>query len=309
MNKSKPSLICVVGPTAVGKTAMAIRLAGAFQTEVVSADSRQFYRELEIGTAKPTEEELNTVPHHFINTLSIYDAYDAGLFEQEVLSLLSELFQKYNTVVLVGGSGLFVDAVAYGMDEFPDVPDEIRQVLNKEFNEKGLEPLQDELKEKDPVYYDQVDLKNPQRVIRALEVIRSSDKPFSAFRKAIKKERPFNVIKIGLEMERQALNERIDLRMDQMIDQGLFNEAEEFLESRALNALQTVGYKEIFGYLLGNYDKPKAVELLKRNSRRYAKRQLTWFKRDGTTMWFGPDDFDEVLSYLNEKLKLPEPKD
>ena len=309
MNKSKPSLICVVGPTAVGKTAMAIRLAGAFQTEVVSADSRQFYRELEIGTAKPTEEELNTVPHHFINTLSIYDAYDAGLFEQEVLSLLSELFQKYNTVVLVGGSGLFVDAVAYGMDEFPDVPDEIRQVLNKEFNEKGLEPLQDELKEKDPVYYDQVDLKNPQRVIRALEVIRSSDKPFSAFRKAIKKERPFNVIKIGLEMERQALNERIDLRMDQMIDQGLFNEAEEFLESRALNALQTVGYKEVFGYLLGNYDKPKAVELLKRNSRRYAKRQLTWFKRDGTTMWFGPDDFDKVLSYLNEKLKLPEPKD
>lgn len=309
MNKSKPSLICVVGPTAVGKTAMAIRLARAFQTEVVSADSRQFYRELEIGTAKPTEEELNTVPHHFINTLSIYDAYDAGLFEQEVLSLLSELFQKYNTVVLVGGSGLFVDAVAYGMDEFPDVPDEIRQVLNKEFNEKGLEPLQDELKEKDPVYYDQVDLKNPQRVIRALEVIRSSDKPFSAFRKAIKKERPFNVIKIGLEMERQALNERIDLRMDQMIDQGLFNEAEEFLESRALNALQTVGYKEVFGYLLGNYDKPKAVELLKRNSRRYAKRQLTWFKRDGTTMWFGPDDFDKVLSYLNEKLKLPEPKD
>lgn len=306
---SKPNLVCVVGPTAVGKTSLAIQLARKLQTEIVSADSRQFYRELTIGTAKPSEEELLAVPHHFINNLSIHDAYDVGRFEVEALQTLQSLFQKHKVVVLVGGSGLFIDALCYGMDEFPEIDQGVRETLNEELKENGLSTLQEELKELDSAYYEQVDVKNPQRIIRALEVIRTTGKPFSDFRKGKKKERPFNVIKIGLEMERQKLYNRIDLRMDQMIDQGLFREAQDQLANRELNALQTVGYKEIFGYLLGTYDKEEAIRLLKRNSRRYAKRQLTWFKRDMNTKWFEPGRFNEVYDYLCSELKLPESKD
>lgn len=297
---SKPKLICVVGPTAVGKTAVAIQLAKEFNAEVISADSRQFYRELEIGTAKPSIQELGEVNHHFVNTLSIHDNYSVGQFEKEVLGKLNLLFSGSETVLLVGGSGMFVDAVCYGLDEFPGVAEHIRNDLRVELVEKGLEILQDELKDKDPEYFKIVDLNNPQRVIRALEVIRSSGQPFSNFRKRTNKERPFQVVKVGLEMERKQIYERIDSRMDQMISNGLFEEAKQFESWSHLNALQTVGYKEIFGHLSGSYDKEEAIRLLKRNSRRYAKRQLTWFKRDKSAHWFKPSDLQGILAYINK---------
>lgn len=297
---SKPKLICVVGPTAVGKTTVAIQLAKSFESEIISADSRQFYRELEIGTAKPSAEELCEAPHHFVNSLSIYDTYSVGQYEKEVLTTLNQVFNSHDTAIMVGGSGLFVDAVCYGLDEFPSVGEGIRNDLRKELIEKGLESLKEELKEKDIQYYQIVDLQNPQRVVRALEVIRSTGEPFTNFRKRTIKERPFEVIKVGLEMEREKVYKRIDLRMDQMISNGLFEEAKQFESSSHLNALQTVGYKEIFGYLSGCYNKEEAVRLLKRNSRRYAKRQLTWFKRDKSTRWFNPTHLDEMKTYIKE---------
>lgn len=300
---SKPNLICVVGPTAVGKTAVAIQLSKKLNADIVSADSRQFYKELEIGTAKPSIEELNEAPHHFINTHSIHDSYSVGQFEKEALAKLGQLFSISENVILVGGSGLFVDAVCDGLDEFPEVDEAVRGTLRATLAENGLASLQEELKQKDPAYYETVDLNNPQRIVRALEVINSTGKPFSMFRKRVKKERPFSIVKVGLEMDRARIYERIDLRMDQMISAGLFEEAKTFEQWKDLNALQTVGYKEIFGYLSGAYDKEEAIRLLKRNSRRYAKRQLTWFKRDQTTEWFDPRDLEGILTYLRASSK------
>ncbi len=305
---SKKHLICVVGPTAVGKTALSIKLAKALGTEILSADSRQFYRELEVGTAKPSAEELGEVQHHFINNLSIQDPYDVGQYEREALGRLEFIFEKTDVVVLVGGSGLFVNAVVNGMDDLPDVKAGVRDQLKSELKNKGLAVLNEELKSTDPDYYEIVDLKNPQRIIRALEVIRSTGQPFSHFRKRQPTARPFEVICIGLELNREDLYNRIDKRMDQMIDAGLFEEAERFYQYKSLNALQTVGYSEVFGYLDAKYDKDEAIRLLKRNSRRYAKRQLTWFKKDEQTDWFSPYDFNEVLSFLNGRLELPETK-
>lgn len=304
----KKYLICVVGPTAVGKTALGIELAQSFGTEILSADSRQFYKELQIGTAKPTLSELNGAPHHFINSLSIHDAYDVGKYEKEAMAKLELLFEEKDVVILVGGSGLFVNAVCTGLDELPDVKPNVREQLNAELKDKGLDQLNEELKSTDPEYYQIVDLKNPQRVIRALEVIRSTGKKFSDFRKREPAARPFNVLSVGLELEREELYKRIDLRMDQMIEAGLFEEAQTLYDYKYLNPLQTVGYSEIFGYLAGDYDKEEAIRLLKRNSRRYAKRQLTWFKRNPHTVWFDPNNSEQVLKYLKEKLKLPETK-
>ncbi|OEJ99968.1 tRNA (adenosine(37)-N6)-dimethylallyltransferase MiaA [Roseivirga misakiensis] len=301
---TKPKLICVVGPTAVGKTGVAIQIANALNTEIISADSRQFYRELEIGTAKPTADELKQAKHHFVNNLSIHDDYNVGRFEKEVIAKLKLLFKKHQTVILVGGSGLFVDAVCNGLDAFPKIDEAVRPKLIQEFEDNGLSNLQDELKATDLDYYKIVDLKNPQRVIRALEVIRGTGKTFTEFRKQKPKERDFDVIKIGLAMEREELYSRIDDRMDQMIENGLFQEAQEFQSYSHLNALQTVGYSEIFGYLSGTYDKNEAVRLLKRNSRRYAKRQLTWFKRDQQTVWFNPNQIDQILNFLTGELKI-----
>lgn len=296
-------LICVVGPTAVGKTAMAIDVANHFHAEIISADSRQFYQELEIGTAKPNKEELSQAKHHFIDSLSITDEYDVGRFEKEAIEKIADLHNSNRVVVMAGGSGLFVNAVCQGLDEFPPVKEGMRDELNQSLQREGLEGLVDELREKDPVYAEIVDLKNPQRVIRALEVIRSTGKPFSSFRKKSVKERPFQSIKIGLSLDRNLLYERIDQRMDQMIGSGLFEEAECFLEYKDLNALQTVGYQEIFPYLEGEYDKEEAIRLLKRNSRRYAKRQLTWFKKDESVHWFQPNQKKEILSFLDSELK------
>ena len=303
------TLICIVGPTAVGKTSVAIKLAGWLGCEIISADSRQFYKEMELGTAKPTLDELRTVPHHFINNLSIEENYDVGLFEKQVLEKLNDIFKTYNTALMVGGSGMFVDTVCYGLDQFPNVPEQVRLGLNQELQEKGIEALQKELKETDPEYFEIVDVQNPQRITRALEVIRFTGKKFSSFRKGERAKRPFSIIKIGLEMERSVLYERIDNRMDLMIDTGLFEEAESLIDYRNHNALQTVGYKEIFPFLDGDYNKEEAIRLLKRNSRRYAKRQLTWFKRDSEIQWFSPDQEDQIKTFIRNQLEFFVTKD
>ncbi len=296
-------LISVVGPTAIGKTKFAIELAKKYNTEIISADSRQFYREMEIGTAKPDQEELAAAPHHFINSHSIEEYYNVGQFEQDVLELLEKLYQKHDVVIMVGGSGLFFKAVWEGFDEMPEVDLGLRNDLNKEFAENGLQPLLKELQENDPKYYQQVDKHNHQRVIRALEVIRTTGKPFSEFRKGHQsKERSFENIKIGLEMDRDQLFDRINLRMDLMIDQGLFEEAESLKAYKDHNAMQTVGYSEIFGFMDGAYDREEAIRLLKRNSRRYAKRQMTWFKKDEEIIWMQPNDLEKAIQLILKSL-------
>ncbi|WP_258104031.1 tRNA (adenosine(37)-N6)-dimethylallyltransferase MiaA [Marinoscillum sp. MHG1-6] len=302
MNDKNGLLVSVVGPTAVGKTSFGISLAQHFGTEVVSVDSRQFYREMEIGTAKPSKEERSLVPHHFVDNLSIHDSYTVGMFETEVIQLLDELFLKHDVVIAAGGSGLFFKAIWEGFDEMPMVKEGLRDELNQAFKSNGLTPLTEELKLKDPKYYEEVDLKNHQRVIRALEVIRTTGKPFSSFRVKKVKERPFRNLKLGISMDRDILNERIDLRMDEMISQGLFEEAEKLHVDRNLTALQTVGYTEIFDYLEGKYDKEEAIRLLKRNSRRYAKRQMTWFNACEDVIWLHPEDINQAIDNINVEL-------
>ncbi len=293
MNSKK--LIVIAGPTAVGKTEIALRLAEYFRTEIISADSRQIYKELEIGTAKPTLEELSRVPHHFINTHSVGQSYDAGAYGRDALALIHSLFIKYNTLVLCGGSGLYIKAVLEGFDEMPEIPPGIRDQIITEYKLKGLEWLQQETKEIDPDYFEQVDIKNPHRLIRTLELFKASGQKMSQLRVKEKRTHHFEVVKIGLELEREQLYTRIDTRMDVMIEKGLFSEAEHFFPNRNLNALQTVGYREIFDYFEGKYDKEEAIRLLKRNTRRYAKRQLTWFKRDPKIHWFRPEQLDEMV--------------
>lgn len=295
-------LILVLGPTAVGKTDLCLNLAKFFNSEIISCDSRQFYREMNLGTAKPSPKELDSVPHHFINSLSILEDYDVRKFEKDALKLLDQLFAKHETVIMTGGSGLFADAVVDGMDEMPEIDPQIREEIIKEFEEKGLPFLQAEIARLDPVYFEQVDKQNPQRLMRALEVCRGTGKPFSSFRVKAKQTRNFKTIKVGLELDRAELYERIDRRMDQMIVAGLFDEADALFGKRHLNALQTVGYSEIFGFLEEKYDKEEAIRLMKRNSRRYAKRQLTWFMRDGSITWFRPSQEKEILKFLKNQI-------
>lgn len=295
-------LLLVVGPTAVGKSDLCLNLAKNFKTEIVSCDSRQFYREMNLGTAKPNSGELKQVQHHFINSLSINEAYDVRKFEHQSMELLEVLFVEHQFVIMTGGSGLFADAVVNGLDEMPEVAAEIRQEIIEEYGEKGLEFLQAEVATNDPEYFEKVDQKNPQRLMRALEIWRGTGKKFSSFRIKSIKERPFKVIKIGLERDRDELYSRIDLRMDQMIAAGLFDEADALFGKRNLNALQTVGYSEIFGFLEGKYDKDEAIRLLKRNSRRYAKRQMTWFKKDESISWFSPEDQEGILAFIQDQI-------
>jgi len=303
MNLKKNILVSVVGPTAVGKTALAIEIAKYFNTEIVSADSRQFYREMNIGTAKPDKEELAQVKHHFIDSHSIKSHYSVGMYEKEVLVLLDELFQRHDVVVLVGGSGLFFKAIWDGFDEMPAVDLDLRASLNRWFEEEGLEPMLKELKEKDPEYFGLVDQQNHQRVIRALEVIRSSGETFTSFRKGkTVSNRNFVNLKFGLNMDREILFDRINKRMDLMIDAGLFEEAEALFPYKDHNALQTVGYTEIFNYLDGKYDREEAVRLLKRNSRRYAKRQLTWFRKDEEIKWYQPNESERIIRLIEDSL-------
>jgi tRNA dimethylallyltransferase len=292
-----PKLLVIVGPTAAGKTGLAIRLAQEFRTEIVSADSRQIFRELEIGTAKPTAEELANVPHHFINVRSIHDGYDAGKFGREALPVLHGLFETHDYVILCGGSGLYVDSVCRGFDEMPGVPDGVRDKIMTEYKEKGLTWLQQQVEMNDPDYFSTVDRQNPQRLVRALELNYATGRPVGEFRKMKKPDHPFTIQKMGLELDREELYARIDKRMDRMIGSGLFEEATRLYPFKNLNALQTVGYQEIFGYLDGLYDREEAIRLLKRNSRNYAKRQLTWFKKDREITWFRPDQWEKILSF------------
>lgn len=298
MDFTGKKLIVIVGPTAAGKTALAIQVAKHVHAEIISADSRQIYRELTIGTAKPNEAELREVPHHFIDSHSIADDYDAARFGEEALLKIYSLFERYDYVVVCGGSGLYIKALLEGFDDIPEVPDEIRDQLIEEFENKGMLWLQNRMRELDPEHFKKIDQKNPMRLMRALEVKLATGKSISEFQKQTTKELPFKVIRIGVEVERARLYERIDKRMDDMIAQGLFEEAKGLYAYRHKNALQTVGYQEIFGLIEGQYDREEAVRLLKRNSRRYAKRQLTWFKRDEQIRWFKPDDVSSIMEYI-----------
>lgn len=295
-------LIVIAGPTAVGKTNFTVKLAGELGTDIVSADSRQFYRELEIGTAKPTQAEMKGVRHYFINSHSIFDAFSVGDYEQEAIALLKDLFSEKDVVVMTGGSGLFIKAVCEGMDEFPELDSGIREQLNDELGTEGLDKLTAELKQKDPAYWEIVDLQNPQRVIRALEVIRRTGVPYSSFRTNEKKSRFFKCLKIGLEREREELYERINRRVDLMLENGLKEEALKYYEFKELNSLQTVGYTEIYDYKDGKYDWEEAVRLIKRNTRRYAKRQMTWFKKDKEFVWFHPENEEEIVKYIQAQI-------
>ncbi|MCH2488634.1 MAG: tRNA (adenosine(37)-N6)-dimethylallyltransferase MiaA [Flavobacteriales bacterium] len=301
----KPLLICVVGPTAIGKTNLAIELAKAFNTEIISADSRQFYKEMTIGTAVPTSEELAAAPHHFIQNKSIFESFTVGDFEREALLKLDELFKKHAVVVLVGGSGLYVDAVTNGLDNFPEVPSLIRQELQNVLTNHGIEVLQNELKAADPEYYKKADIQNPHRIIRALEIIRGTGKPFSSFLKKKSVARKFRTEYIGITADRPIVYERINKRVDLMMQSGLLSEAKELYPHREVNALQTVGYKELFAYLDGEYPLETAVSEIKKNTRRFAKRQGTWFRKNDAIRWFeAPVAVNDVLAVL-KKQKTP----
>ncbi|CAM3585456.1 tRNA (adenosine(37)-N6)-dimethylallyltransferase MiaA [Sphingobacterium prati] len=299
---NKKTLIAIVGPTAVGKTAMAISLAQYFKTEIISADSRQFYREMNIGTAKPDVEELAAAPHHFINSHSIAQDYSAGDFEREALRLLDKLFEQHDVVVMVGGSGLFVRALCEGLDDLPKAGEEVRERLNNEMAQLGIEKMKERLKAIDPAYYQVADVDNPQRVVRALEVFEATGNPMSFYHKKDVDKRPFNILTIGLNMERSQLYERINLRVDRMMETGLLEEVKSLLQFRSKPALFTVGYAELFDYLDGNISLEDAVDKIKQNSRRYAKRQITWFKKYGDTSWFQSTETAAIIAFINSKL-------
>ncbi len=289
------TLLSIVGPTAIGKTAMAISLAGHFDTEIISSDSRQFYKEMHIGTAVPSVEELATAKHHFIQHKSILDAYSVGDFERDALQLLEKLFRKKDVVVMVGGSGLYNDAVTKGLDKFPKIDPDIRKQLNKVYAENGIGKLQQQLKAEDPSYYEKVDKENPHRLIRALEVCMGTGKPYSTFLTKAKKLRSFRTITIGLKADRNLVYDRINTRVDDMIAQGLVSEVEELKKHQNLNALQTVGYKELFNYFEGNWTLDFAISEIKKNTRRFAKRQMTWFRKNEDTIWVPHDIGTEEL--------------
>jgi len=294
----RKKLIVLVGPTAVGKTSVAIALARHFRTEIISADSRQIFKELTIGTAKPSQSELEQVPHHFINSHSIHESYDAAEYGRDALSLITERFSEHDNLILCGGSGLYVKAVCEGFDDIPDIPEDIRENLIKEYEQHGIKVLQEKLMTLDPAYYQEIDRQNPHRLIRALEVVQGTGMSIRSFQKKNKLEHPFAIVKIGLTLPREILYERIDARMDDMISHGLFAEAESLYPFKHINALQTVGYQEIFDYLDGKYNRDEAIRLLKRNSRRYAKRQLTWFQRDSDILWMEPHNIDGIIQTI-----------
>jgi tRNA dimethylallyltransferase len=304
LTNTKSNLIIIAGPTAVGKTDLCVKLAKLFDTEIISSDSRQFYRELSIGTAKPTYQEMAGVVHHFVDSHGISEYYSAGDFERDAVKLLeNDIFKRKSVAIMTGGSGLFIKAIIDGLDEMPEAPLALRETLMQRLNNGELNAMAEELQNLDPEYCKTVDLQNSQRVVRALEVCLSTGKPFSSFHKKEAIERSFNIIKIGIQRPREELYERINLRMDLMLKNGLLEEVQGLLDFRNHNALQTVGYKEVFDYLDGNCDYATMVELLKRNSRRYAKRQMTWFKNQDAFEWFYSTDFEGIEAYILAKLK------
>nr|WP_199077283.1 tRNA (adenosine(37)-N6)-dimethylallyltransferase MiaA [Pedobacter sp. ASV19] len=299
---SNKTLIVIVGPTAIGKTSLAIQLARHFKTEIVSADSRQFFKEMEIGTAKPSTEELAAAPHHFINSHSIQTLFSTGDFEIEAMKTITSLFKNHDQVIMVGGSGLYINAVCNGLDDLPETDLSVREHLNRVFAEQGLEEIKDQLREADPEYYDKVDQANPQRMIRGLEFFLSTGTKLSSHLTNSKKVRPFNIVKIGLNMDRSLLYRQINHRVDLMMEAGLLDEVRRLVPYKGLNALNTVGYSELFRYLDAELTLQEAVEQIKQNTRRFAKRQLTWFRKDPDTQWFEPNAYPAILSYLLKKL-------
>ncbi len=294
------TLIVISGPTGIGKTDLSIELAQMLDTVIISSDSRQLYKELKIGTAAPIENDLQKVKHYMIGNKSIYDYYSAGIYEAEVLEILEDVFKTKNTVILAGGSGMYIDAVCKGIDILPDVEPELREKLTKQYEEEGIESLRFDLKRLDPEHYKIVDLNNPKRILKALEVCIQTGKTYTSFLTEPNKKRQFNILKIGLERDREELYERINTRVDSMFDQGLIEEAEQFHKDKNLNALNTVAYKELFEYFEGKYDLEEAIRLIKRNSRRYAKRQITWFKRDNEITWFHPDEKEAIFNFIKK---------
>lgn len=296
------TLVILTGPTGIGKTKTGIEIAKYFNTEIISADSRQIFKELSIGTAVPSNTELSTVRHHLIQTYSLQENYNASRYETEVLLLLDQLFKKYNLVLMVGGSMLYIDAVCNGIDIMPDVDPEVRNELIGKLEFEGIESLRLQLKKLDPDYYNQVDLKNPTRIIHALEISIMTGKPYSSYRSNPKKNRPFKMIKIGLNCNRAELHKRINNRVDQMLKFGLEEETRKVYHLKHLNSLNTVGYREFFDYFDGLISREKAIELIKRNTRRYARKQLTWFRKDPEMNWFQPGETDKIINFIENKI-------
>jgi len=294
---SPPQKTCIIitGPTAVGKTGFSIALAQHFKTDIISADSRQCYKELNIGVAKPSAAQLQQTKHYFINSHSVYDDVSAGKYEQYALEAVHEIFETHNTAIMVGGTGLYIKAFCEGMDEIPSVDPVLRDEINLKYNSGGLAWLQNEIKEKDPAWYEAGEIQNPQRMMRALEVVAATGKSILAFRKEKKIERDFKIIKIGLTIPREQLYQQIDARVVEMIKDGLETEVRSLINYNSLNALQTVGYRELFDYIDGEFNLEKAIGLIKRNTRHYAKRQLTWFTKDGAMKWFSPLDYSQLI--------------
>ena len=296
------SLVVLIGPTAVGKTETSLAIAQRFQCPIISADSRQMYKGLEIGTAMPTAEELARHKHYFVGQLSPNDYYSAARFESEVIALLQKEFPHHPTMLLSGGSMMYIDAVCNGIDDIPTVDDETRAMVLEKYQREGLEQLAAELRILDPEYYATADIKNPKRVMHALEICYMTGKTYSSFRTQQKKQRPFNIIKIGLQRERDELYERINSRVDKMIEQGLVEEAKKFYHLKEYNSLNTVGYKEIFKYLDGEWDLPFAIEKIKQNTRIYSRKQVTWYRKDEKITWFHPNDTTEIIKHIESRI-------
>lgn len=294
------TLVVLLGPTGVGKTALSLDIARHIGSAVLSADSRQLYKDLVIGTAAPTADERAAVTHHLVGLLELTDYYSASRFEEDTLSLLQTLFKRHRAVLMTGGSMMYIDAVCKGIDDIPTVTPDIRKAVWNEYEQGGLAPLLDELKQSDPLHYDEVDRKNHRRVLHAVEICRMTGQPYSSFRTNTVKERPFRILKIGLMRPREELFERINRRVDQMMADGLLDEVRRVYPHRALNSLNTVGYKELFAYLDGLCSLDEAVAKIKRNTRVYARKQMTWFKRDESIRWFHPDDTKDIFAFLAE---------
>ena len=299
---SKPTLIVLTGPTGIGKTELSLSLAETFHTDIISSDSRQLYADLKIGTAAPTPEQLARVKHHFVGTLRLTDYYSAAQYEAEVMGVLNELYQTHRVALLTGGSMMYVDAVCKGIDDIPTVDEETRKLLIERYEQEGLERLCAELKLLDPEYYQIVDLKNPKRVVHALEICYMTGKTYTSFRTRNVKERPFHIVKIGLRREREELYERINRRVDLMMKEGLLEEARSVYPYRELNSLNTVGYKELFKYFDGEWTLPFAIEKIKQNSRIYSRKQMTWFRRDPDMTWFHPDKQAEITDFICQQI-------
>jgi len=297
-------LITIIGPTGIGKTNLAIKIANYFKTEIVSADSRQFYKEMNIGTAKPSNSELNSIKHHLINNKSINDDYNISDYEKDALNSINSIFNKNDIAILVGGSGLYINAILYGLDEIPEISNDIRNSLYLDLELKGIKKLQDQLKLLDPVSHDAIDINNPRRLIRALEVSISTGKSYSSFLKKKKKKRDFNIIVLGINQDRSELYNKINIRIDNMVENGLIREAKELYSLKSLKTLNTIGYTEVFNYIENKYSLDECISEIKKNTRRYAKRQLTWFKSIDRVEWITPEyDFEKIIAYINNLIR------